>query len=278
MENGAMRNFECIRLAEKQAEAEAKQAKEEEENNPMKILENRTRDSRREMAVLETLEDLREMNAANLTVDPKILFEEEETLRQAIEQQEKDEDEAEIRRIFGKKGAPKNGVFEIIVEDFDEREDEEELTEPVETNCAVKHKLEPVANDSVKKARVETVEEKTQVPNGSVLFPKVSLVPKEPVASQPVVGQLNKNTVTSFIKKKPLVVKSEPVIPSFNKNNNNINSLAADPTVIIKPEKTEPTNVGASSGNAAAKPVASLASLLNAYDDSDASSGDSDIN
>ena len=47
----------------------------------MKILENRTRDSRREMAVLETLEDLREMNAANLTVDPTNLFEEDQKLR-----------------------------------------------------------------------------------------------------------------------------------------------------------------------------------------------------
>jgi hypothetical protein len=37
MENGAIRNFESIRLAEKQAEVEAKQKKDEEENNPMKV-------------------------------------------------------------------------------------------------------------------------------------------------------------------------------------------------------------------------------------------------
>ncbi len=37
MENGAIRNFESLRLAEKQAEAEAIQKKEEEENNPMKV-------------------------------------------------------------------------------------------------------------------------------------------------------------------------------------------------------------------------------------------------
>lgn len=58
MENGAMRNFESVRLAEKQADQEEKSRKEEEANNPMKLLENRTRDSRREMDVLETLEDL----------------------------------------------------------------------------------------------------------------------------------------------------------------------------------------------------------------------------
>ena len=44
MENGAIRNFESIRLAEKKAEADAKQLKDEEVNNPMKILENRTRE------------------------------------------------------------------------------------------------------------------------------------------------------------------------------------------------------------------------------------------
>ena len=37
MENGAIRNFESLRLAEKQAETEAIQKKEEEENNPMKV-------------------------------------------------------------------------------------------------------------------------------------------------------------------------------------------------------------------------------------------------
>ena len=77
MENGAIGNFECIRLAEKQAETEAKQKKDEEATIPMKILKNRTRDSRREMAVLETLEDLRVLNAAHAGVDPKVLIETE---------------------------------------------------------------------------------------------------------------------------------------------------------------------------------------------------------
>ncbi len=40
MENGAIRNFESLRLAEKQAETEAIQKKEEEENNPMKVQKN----------------------------------------------------------------------------------------------------------------------------------------------------------------------------------------------------------------------------------------------
>ena len=108
MENGAIRNFESIRLAEKQAEVEAKQKKDEEENNPMKVLENRTRDSRREMAVLETLEDLRELNAANAGIDPKIILNAEEEYKRNLEMLQKEEDEEEIRQMFSNKSETTN--------------------------------------------------------------------------------------------------------------------------------------------------------------------------
>jgi hypothetical protein len=106
MENGAMRNFESVRLAAKQAEQEANKEKEEEANNPMKLLENRTRDSRREMAILETLEDIKELNMKNINYDPleiikkedqKIQNDHEEQLRKQLEN-----DEIEIQRIVMK--------------------------------------------------------------------------------------------------------------------------------------------------------------------------------
>ena len=121
MENGAIRNFESIRLAEKKAEADAKQLKDEEVNNPMKILENRTRDSRREMDVLETLEDLRELNAAHASVDPKILLEEEEKMRrELLERQieeEKEEDEMELQSILGKIKRPLAKSDNVLVDE-----------------------------------------------------------------------------------------------------------------------------------------------------------------
>ena len=120
MENGAIRNFESLRLAEKQAENEAKQKKEEEENNPMKILENRTRDSRREMAVLETLEDLRELNTANANVDTAILLKKDEEMKKKLEDIQKEEDEEEIRRIFGAKSTKASLIEEIVGEVIDE--------------------------------------------------------------------------------------------------------------------------------------------------------------
>ena len=64
-EHGASRNFEPWR-EEKTVEEEDRLARlEEEENNPMKALENRTVDSKREMDVLDALQDIRARNARN---------------------------------------------------------------------------------------------------------------------------------------------------------------------------------------------------------------------
>jgi hypothetical protein len=265
MEYGAVRNFECIRLAEKQAEAEAKQAKEEEENNPMKILENRTRDSRREMAVLETLEDLKEMNAAHLTVDPNILLQEEEKLRKAIEEQEREEDEAEIRRIFGKKvNNEKNQVYDIIVEDEEISDNDEEEQDIKDESIIKKLKTTIESNDKKSQVNINSYEEKNnEIPTTSVLFPKSSILSKEPVLIPPVVGQLNKSNVASFIKKKPVVIKSEPA--DANENGKEDNSTKSTEKVVVKIEETEPKM-----SNSQVNPLTSLC----AYDDSDEYSDD----
>jgi Saf4/Yju2 protein len=64
-EHGASRNFEPWR-EERAEEEEDRLAKlEEEENNPMKALENRTTDSKREMDILDALQDIRSRNARN---------------------------------------------------------------------------------------------------------------------------------------------------------------------------------------------------------------------
>jgi hypothetical protein len=199
MENGAMRNFESIRLAEKQAEIEEKQKKEEEVNNPMKILENRTRDSRREMAFLETLEDLRELNAANNTIDPKAILEAEEEYKKQLEILQKEEDEAEVKRILSRDNPIKPKVLEEIV--LKEDEVDSETSEKI----SIKHKLEDTAQlDS------ELSENKKQKIEASILFPKpVSYQSQPPKISE--LGQMSKSNISLFIKKKPLSIKSEPI-------------------------------------------------------------------
>lgn len=49
MEFGAHRNFDALRLAMLQEEQEVEREKEEEKLNPMKLLENRTKQSKEEM-------------------------------------------------------------------------------------------------------------------------------------------------------------------------------------------------------------------------------------
>jgi len=106
LEHGAMRNFESIRLAEKQAKEEAAKEAEEEALNPMKLLENRTRDSRQEMAAIEALEDIKELNARHSAIEIEQMLaqkrEQEKQYELLKKQLEEEEDEAEIRKAFGK--------------------------------------------------------------------------------------------------------------------------------------------------------------------------------
>jgi len=111
-EHGASRNFEPWR-EEKAVEEEDRLVKlEEEENNPMKALENRTIDSKREMEILDALQDIRARNARNERVGQSVdllarintqEIEDEETAeRERLEE----EDEKLVREVFSKVAVP----------------------------------------------------------------------------------------------------------------------------------------------------------------------------
>ena len=98
-EHGASRNFEPWRDTEKE-EIDRLAKLEEEENNPMKALENRTVDSKREMDILDALQDIRARNARNERVGhsvdlldrlgmEEIEAEEDEEKRKADEEDER---------------------------------------------------------------------------------------------------------------------------------------------------------------------------------------------
>ena len=111
-EHGASRNFEPWR-EEKAVEEEDRLAKlEEEENNPMKVLENRTVDSKREMDRLDALQDMRARNARNerlaQSVDLLATFgkEEVETEEDVRMRREEEEDEKVVQAVFSKVTLP----------------------------------------------------------------------------------------------------------------------------------------------------------------------------
>ncbi|CAF0815003.1 unnamed protein product [Rotaria sordida] len=167
LEHGGIRNFESIRLAEKQAKEEATKEAEEEALNPMKLLENRTRDSRQEMAAIEALEDIKELNArhADIKIEQMLAQKREQEKQYELfkKQVEEEEDEDEIRKAFGK---------HMAKIDHDDMESEE----IIETN----EEIVPLAINTTK--------------------PKTTISFAQPINTK---KQLTKNSLGMIIKKKP---------------------------------------------------------------------------
>ena len=111
-EHGASRNFEPWRDEEVGKEEDRLAKLEAEENDPMKALENRTVDSKREMDILDALQDIRARNARNERVGQssdllaKIHMEEIETEEDLERKKAEEEDEALVREVFSKVSMP----------------------------------------------------------------------------------------------------------------------------------------------------------------------------
>jgi len=99
LEHGATRNFEAEKLLEQQ-EKKLQAKKEEDEANPMKMLEIRTRDSKREMEMVEALEELRELNERHVAIDYEGMLRERQESEEERQAREKKEEDLEIRAIF----------------------------------------------------------------------------------------------------------------------------------------------------------------------------------
>lgn len=107
-EHGARRNFEPWREEEQGRTLRDKMRQEEEERNPMKALENKSMDSKKEMELMSALDDIRSMNARAQRVDTDELLKNLPASKTFIEAQEKrkiedQEDDAIIREVFSKK-------------------------------------------------------------------------------------------------------------------------------------------------------------------------------
>ncbi|KAM8713145.1 hypothetical protein ACLKA7_013457 [Drosophila subpalustris] len=126
IEAGATRNFMALKLAEEQARREEREAREEEANNPMKLLENRTQQSRNEIEMLESLEELRDLNRRQQTVDYTTMLEQYNTGETERERQEREEreDEAFVKSVNFK--SKTDGGTRIITEEIIEELKEED--------------------------------------------------------------------------------------------------------------------------------------------------------
>lgn len=140
IEAGATRNFMALKLAEEQARKEEEELREEEANNPMKLLENRTQQSRNEIELLESLEELRDLNRRQQSVDYETMLQQYNTGETEKERQERQEreDEEFIKSVNfkNKQFDGKKIVVEEIIEDVLSDKTEEQI-EPVEKKSKV---------------------------------------------------------------------------------------------------------------------------------------------
>nr|SVE73888.1 EOG090X0G3U [Daphnia atkinsoni] len=127
VEAGATRNFMALKLAEEQAVREMEAEKEEERTNPMKLLENRTKASRGEIEMVETLEELKELNKRKVVVNFDDMLnrydEERESEAAAIAAAEID-DEQLIKSVFGER-TEDGTIVKRLVDDGGSSDDED---------------------------------------------------------------------------------------------------------------------------------------------------------
>jgi hypothetical protein len=119
-ELGAKRNFEPWREEQKKEEEAKAMRAEEEEYNPMKALENRTVDTKKEMDVLDALDEIRTQNARREKIDAQRLielFQERELQSHTVDS---DEDEKLVQSIFGNEKSKEIYEEDIIHDDEDD--------------------------------------------------------------------------------------------------------------------------------------------------------------
>ncbi|CAH0479822.1 unnamed protein product [Peronospora belbahrii] len=105
-EHGCQRNFEPWRETEDEQEAAIAQRVEEEKGDAMKALENRTLDSKREMDILDALDEIKAINQRHAKVDTdKLLQQHADVGKISKEEQEKqfEQDRQEAHRVFEQK-------------------------------------------------------------------------------------------------------------------------------------------------------------------------------
>ncbi|XP_039992386.1 splicing factor YJU2 [Xiphias gladius] len=100
MEHGATRNFQAEKLIEEEEKRIQQEREEEELNNPMKVLENRTKDSKMEMEVLENLQELKELNQRQAQVDFEGMIDQYRELERREREREKEDDERETKEML----------------------------------------------------------------------------------------------------------------------------------------------------------------------------------
>jgi rubredoxin len=207
-EHGAQRNFEPWR-EERLAGEESKLLKEmEEENNPMKALENRTIDSKIEMDVLDALDEIRTRNARNERVDADALLDklvDQDKIKEKSQEELLDEEDDKLAKA----------IFHNIDGDTVKRiddEDEPDLKQLL-SDSAKSLLLPKFSSPIVKKEEgsPSLVKQKRPGPDFGIVIKKRK---KETLISSPIKVEPPKSSTSSM--------KIEPSVSSSTNTNENL--------------------------------------------------------
>ncbi|XP_073813932.1 splicing factor YJU2 [Musca autumnalis] len=233
IEAGATRNFMALKMAEEQARREEEELREEEANNPMKLLENRTQQSRNEIEMLESLEELRDLNRRQETVDYETMLQQyntKETERERLERQER-EDEEYVKSINFKN---KN-------------------TDPTKKKIVAEEIIEEIKDDEPTPSKVQKTSE-------------FAITFKKPVGSSNT-SNSSKVALSSIVKRKQPLVVVKPKTSTTNETQTQIENIVENTS---QPESKSSSAIQTEEGSSNKKSATggSGLSLLSAYSDS----------
>ncbi|XP_010723138.1 splicing factor YJU2 [Meleagris gallopavo] len=191
MEHGATRNFQAEKLLEEEEKRIQKEREEEELNNPMKVLENRTKDSKLEMEVLENLQELKELNQRQANVDFEAMLQQYKEYEEEQKRREQEEDEQEMKAML------EQAQNRRLLADSDS---DEEPAKPG-TKPAVKAKPTDVLQEDPqpqsKKLKTESWERSVGKWNSKSQLAALVTARKQKLSATQVNGAENRGTTTS---------------------------------------------------------------------------------
>lgn len=261
---GASRNFEPWR-ENKKAEEQAKEKREKEElGDAMKALENRTKDSKIEMDILDALDEIRSLNARQSKMDPIEILLQKQKDEEAEQQRLTEEDEDLVKSVYG------DGPYVKRIYEEEEEDETEGLDDgPLNGSLLKNPKISPDMDvfTSVKKQKTESPEGTT---NGILkVTPKVvpAIVPK--VTPKVVVAKVVPKVVVAKVVPK-IAAKAPSTSSSSSSSSPSSSSPLSSSSFAPSSSSSSPTPASSSkpaTNNDKAEPAKALSSLLGAYDD-----------
>ncbi|XP_060918841.1 splicing factor YJU2 [Labrus mixtus] len=243
MEHGATRNFQAEKLIEEEEKRIQEEREEEELNNPMKVLENRTKDSKMEMEVLENLQELKELNQRQAQVDFEGMIGRYRELEKREKEKEKEEDERETKEMLDR----------ALVKRLRDSDSDSEKEESSSSSSSSSQPKKAITDKPTDVLTTDIPREAQGTSSGGVKRAKVESWERS-------VGTLGKGGALGslVVRKKPAAAVSKPSTV--------VTASASSSQTGSKTSSVEPNNVS--------KPVNTLngsssLSLLGAYSDSD---------